>query len=319
MWAAARPAEATIVERVVAVIGERPIMWTDLLKRAASGRIQIRLQTRDPNVISVQEQEMYRELLDKMIDDRLEQQQADRAHITVTQEEVERGVANIAAQAQQQQGHPVSPADVIAEVRRRGMTEQDFHDEIRRQILDGKLTELRVRPRVRVTEQDARAAYQHAVEELRTQTPVDVRILALRIAPMSTQPQVNARMTLAQELVNRARSGDDFCKLVQDYSDDVPTRTTCGSHGAQPLANLVPIIQEAVRSLKPGGVSDPIPVRTGQEDVVLIVMPMGEAHLPSFEEVKGEMTQRALVDGLEHARKQWLEELRRNMYVDVRL
>jgi hypothetical protein len=31
------------------------------------------------------------------------------------------------------------------------------------------------------------------------------------------------------------------------------------------------------------------------------------------------MTQRALVDGLEHARKQWLEELRRNMYVDVRL
>jgi peptidyl-prolyl cis-trans isomerase SurA len=314
-----RAADATIVERVVAVIGERPILWSDLVKRAASGRVQIRMQTRDANVISVQEQELYRELLDKMIDDRLEQQQADKAHISVTQEEVERGVANIAAQAQQQQGHPVSAADVISEVRRRGMSEQDFHDEIRRQILEGKLIELRVRPRVRVTDQDARAAYQHTVEELRAQTPVEVRILALRIPQPPTEQQVVARMALAQELVNRARNGADFCQLVKDYSDDVPTRTTCGSHGAQPVANLVPIIQEAVRTLKPGAVSDPLPIRTGQEDVILIVMPMGEARLPTFEEVKGDMMQKALVDGLERARKQWLEELRRNVYVDVRL
>ena len=50
-------------------------------------------------------------------------------------------------------------------MRRRGITEQDFRDEIRRQILEGKLIELRVRPRVRVTEQDARAAYQHWVTD----------------------------------------------------------------------------------------------------------------------------------------------------------
>ena len=101
-------AHATIVERVVAVIGERPVLWTDLLRRAVAGRVQIRTQTRDPNVISVQEQEMYKELLDRMIDDRLEEQQADRAHITVTPEEIDRALANIAGQAQAQQGRPVT-------------------------------------------------------------------------------------------------------------------------------------------------------------------------------------------------------------------
>jgi len=70
---AAPLAHATIVERVVAVIGERPVLWTELLHRALSGRVQIRAQTRDPNVISVQEQEMYKELLSRMIDDRLEE------------------------------------------------------------------------------------------------------------------------------------------------------------------------------------------------------------------------------------------------------
>ena len=68
----------------MAVIGERPLLWTDLLRRSAATRVQIRMQTRDANVIAVQEQEMYKELLQRMIDDRLEEQQADKAHIAVT-------------------------------------------------------------------------------------------------------------------------------------------------------------------------------------------------------------------------------------------
>jgi peptidyl-prolyl cis-trans isomerase SurA len=319
LMAVAPPARATIVERIVAVIGERPVLWTDLLKRAVAGRVQIRQQTRDPNVISVQEQEMYKELLDRMIDDRLEEQQADRAHITVTPEEIDRALSNIASQAQAQQGRPVAVADVIAEVHRRGLTEQDFHEEIRRQILEGKLIELRVRPRVRVTEQDARSTYVHWVDELKDQEPMDVRLLALRVLPQSTKEQFQARMTLAAELARKARSGDDFCQLVTQYSDDIPTRTTCGSHGPQPFATLLPAIQSAVRVLNAGEVSDPIPVTIGQEQVIVVLMPMGTARVPPFVEVKDEMTQKALLEGLERARKQWLQELRRNVYVDVRL
>jgi peptidyl-prolyl cis-trans isomerase SurA len=316
---AASMAHATIVERVVAVIGERPVLWTELLKRAAASRIQIRVQTRDPNIISVQEQEMYKELLERMIEDRLEEQQADKAHLSVTPEEIDRGVANIAAQAQAQQGKPVTVQDVFSEVRRRGLTDQDFRDEIRRQILEGKLIELRVRARVRVTDQDAFAAYQHWSQELSDQQPVDVRVLALRILPQSAQPQYEARTALAKELVQRARSGEDFCQLVAQYSDDVSTRDRCGSHGAQPLASLLPAIQDVVRTLKSGAVSDPLPMRIGQDEAVVILTVVDQQRVPPFEEVKNDMMQRALMDGLERARKQWLQELRHNVYVDVRL
>ncbi|HSY20557.1 MAG TPA: SurA N-terminal domain-containing protein [Polyangiaceae bacterium] len=312
-------ARATIVERVVAVIGERPILWTELVHRALAGRVQIRTQTQDQNVISVQEQEMYKELLNRMIDDRLEEQQADRAHLTATQDEIDRGMQNIAMQAQQQQGRPVTVADVLDEVRRRGLTEQDFRDEIRRQILEGKLIELRVRPRVRVTDQDAHAAYQHWATEMREQQPIDVRILALRIPPTSTRLQSDARYLLAEELVRRARGGEDFCTLVTQYSDDVSTRDSCGSHGTQPTANLLPAIQEAIKTMQPGTISDPIGVTTGQEQALVILMPMGQTKTPNYDEVKNEMMQRALLEGLEHARKQWLQELRRNVYIDIRL
>jgi peptidyl-prolyl cis-trans isomerase SurA len=316
---AASTARATIVERVVAVIGERPVLWTDLLHRALSGRVQIRAQTRDPNVISVQEQEMYKELLDRMIDDRLEEQQADKARITITPEEIDRGIANIASQAQAQQGRSVTAADVMSEVRRRGLTDQDFRDEIRRQILEGKLIELRVRPRVHVTDQDAFAAYQHWVKDIRDQETVDVRVLALRVPGTGSQEQLDGRIALARELARRARSGEDFCKLVTQYSDDVSTRASCGSRGAQPFAALLPPIQEAVRVTKAGSVSDPIPVNVGQDEAIVLLMPLGEARVPPFSDVKDDMTQKALIDGLERARKQWLADLRRNVYIDVRL
>ena len=317
--AVAFPAGATIVERVVAVVGERPVLWTELLHRAKSGRVQIRMQTHDANLISVQEQEMYKELLDRMIDDRLEEQQADKARITVAPEEIDRGISNIAAQAQAQQGRSVTASDVLGEVTRRGLTEQDFRDEIRRQILEGKLIELRVRPRVHVSEQDAVTAYQHWTKEVRDQETVDVRILALRVPSTGSQAQLDARIALAHELAKRARAGDDFCKLVTEYSDDVSTRASCGSRGPQPFASLLPAIQDAVRATKPGSVSDPVAVNLGQEEAVVLLMPLGVARVPAYADVKNDMMQKALIEGLERARKQWLSELRHNIYIDVRL
>jgi peptidyl-prolyl cis-trans isomerase SurA len=310
---------ATIVERVVAVIGERPVLWTDLLHRAAATRVQIRMQTQDANVISVQEQEMYKELLDRMIDDRLEEQQADKAHITIAPEEIDRGITNIALQAQQQQGRPVTADDVIGEVHRRGLSEQDFREEIRRQILEGKLIELRVRPRVRVSDQDAHAAYQRWLTELRDQQQVEVRLLVKRVLPGSTPQQTQAILALAQTLAHEAQNGQDFCQLVLQYSDDPSTRTTCGTHGPQPFRDLHPSLQDLVQNVKPGDVSDATPVRIGTDDVVVIAMRMPQPHVPAFEDVKNEMSQRALLEGLERARKQWLEELRHNVYIDVRL
>lgn len=317
--AVAPAARATIVERVVAVIGERPVLWTELLHRAMSGRVQIRTQTHDPNVISVQEQEMYKELLDRMIDDRLEEQQADKAHISVTPEEIDRGIANIAGQAQAQQGRAVTTADVLDEVRRRGLTEQDFREEIKRQILEGKLIELRVRPRVHITDQDALSAYQHWIKEVRDQETIDVRVLALRVPAAASETQLNARIKEAQDLAADVRRGADFCKLVEKYSDDVSSRPSCGSRGPQPFGTLLPAIQDAVRATKPGSVSDPVPVNLGQEEAIVLVMPLGAARVPAYAEVKDDMMQKALIDGLEHARKQWLADLRRNVYIDVRL
>ena len=310
-----RPAEAAIVERVVAVVGERPILLSELRQRARPHLFRIAMSTQNPSQQAAAESEMFRELLTRLIDERLEEQAADKAHLTVTPEEVDNGIRQVAAQAR------LDPKQLIAEAKRQGLSEQDYRDEIRRQVLEGKLIQLRVRGRVRVTDQDARNAYNNYVRDLAQQSPVDLRILVLSIPPGSSQQTATARVTLAEELSRRARAGEDFCELVLEYSDDPSTKNTCGSRGPVPLQALFPELQEVARTQAPGETSAPIVFKdpTGQQAVLVVQTVATQGKAPPFEQVKEQMMERAFVEATERQRKQWLQELRRGVYIDVRL
>jgi peptidyl-prolyl cis-trans isomerase SurA len=310
IFTATRPSEASIVERVVAVVGERPILLSDLRKRARPYLVHIHATTPNAAQQAAQETEMFREVLNRMIDDRLEEQAADKARLSVPAEEIDRGIKNKADSLN------IAVRELLAEAKRQGLSEQDYRDEIRRQILEGKLIQLRVMSRVRLTEEDGRAAYVHWVKEIGDEKLVDIRILALRLPVGGTQEQNEARMALAQSLVTQARTGADFCALVKQYSDDVTTKGTCGSRGMQPLASLQPQLVDAATTLKEGQTSDPI--LFGGEAIVVTQLHKAPG-IPAYEDVKMPMQDRAMGEAIDRQRKMWLQELRRGVYIDVRL
>ena len=53
--------------------------------------------------------------------------------------------------------------------------------------------------------------------------------------------------------------------------------------------------------------------------MVLPVASTTQPTVPAFEQVKEKMIDRAFVEATERQRKLWLQELRRGVYVDVRL
>jgi peptidyl-prolyl cis-trans isomerase SurA len=313
LLAPARDADAVIVERVVAVVGDQPILLSELRHRARPNLLRLVASGRDANYQAAAQTEIFKALLNAMIDDRLVEIAARRGNIQVTDEEVDRGITNIAAQAK------MSVTQALDEIRRQmGLSEVDYRAEIRRQILQAKLVELRVRPRVRVTEQDARAAYQHWRTELAQEQPLELHMLALRVPQPGTEEMVQKRFRIAEEVVKRAHAGEDFCSLIQQFTDDEETRFTCGSRGPQPRRLYYPAILEAMKSMKPNDISPPIHIRA-DVDAVLVFQLLTEPKIPAYDEVKQEMSQRAVVKAIERQTRLWLDELRRGVYVDVRL
>ncbi len=302
-------AHASIVERVVAVVGEKPILLSDLRKRARPYLLRIAASSQSPAQVAAAESEALREVLNRLIDERLIEQAADKARITVTTDDVDGGLRNVAAQAK------VSKEDLIAEAKRQGLTEQDYREEIRRQLLEGRLIQLRVRGRVRVSEEDGKAAYGRWVREMATESTVDLRIIALRIVPGSPSQSAEARSEFAMQLIQRVRDGENFCTLSEKYSDDSETKTTCGSRGPKPMNALAPPLQELVKSMRAGDVEK---FNYGNE-AILVVQMAGPNKVPAYDEMKDTMMERAYGEALERQRKIWLGELRRGVYLDVRM
>ncbi len=317
------PAHAIVVERIVAVVGDDPILMSELRGRAKPFLLQIQQRVRPGAEQAAAESEVFKDLLVKMIDERLESQAAVRAGVQVTNEEIDNALRNIAA------AQGMSVPDLLKEARARsGMAEQDYRDEIRRQILEGKMLQLRVKGRVRITEEDVRTMYERTLREERKRRDYHPSWIVLQIVPGASAAVIEDRKKLAQELVARARKGDDFVTLAQAYSDEAATRDAGGDLGIRapqgsPQAKagqrpvLAPEFENAVLALEPGEVSEPIVVDRGI--VILKLMSRQASRYKSYEDSKDEMVQRLQTEILEKAKRKWLEELNKRTHVEQRL
>ena len=100
----------------------------------------------------MEETKAYRRVLDHMIEQQLIEQAAQKAHLAVNVDDIDKAIEKKASEL------GVTSKQLIAEAIREGLSEQDYRDEMRRQILEGKLVQLRVAGRVRVSESDGRAS-----------------------------------------------------------------------------------------------------------------------------------------------------------------
>jgi peptidyl-prolyl cis-trans isomerase SurA len=319
---AVRPAHAVVVERVVAVIGDRPILLTELRARAKPFLIEISRKMPPGPQQTAAESQIFKELLGRMIDDELETQAADKAKVNVTADEIDNALKNIAAM----QGDTV-PA-LVRKAQLSGLTEQDYRDELRRQLVEGKMLQLRVKGRVRITEEDVKAIYERTLREERKRREYHPRWIVLRVPPGSSPIALAERQALAQEIERRVKAGEDFGALAQRYSDDSATRQLGGDldvyapQGAPQVQAgrrkaLAPELDAAVQALEPGQITEPIKVA----DAIVIVQLVERqaSHYTTYDAAKQEMLQRLQTEILEKAKRKWLEELKSRTHLDVRL
>lgn len=316
-------AEAVIVERIVAVIGERAFLLSELRERARPYLFQAQQRVPEGAQRAAAESQILKELIEKMVTEELEAQAAVKAKVSVTSEEIDNAIQNIAASS------GIEPSDLYKEARERsGLSTQEYRDELRRQILEGKMLQLRVKGRVRITEEDLKAQFERSVREERRRREYRPAWVVLRILPGSSREAIEERKALASEIAARAARGEDFTALAAKYSDDPDTRDKGGDLGIRaPQGSpnalsgkrgvMSADLEAALLPLEPGQIAGPI--EAGDAVVVLKLIERQASRYTTFEDARNEMIQRLQADILDKAKRKWLDELRRRTHVDVRL
>src|SRR5215468_6204042 len=142
-WAAS--GNATIIERIVAVVGEQAILLSELRERARPFLLRMDQQPSDEAQRAAATSELYRRLVQRLVEEQLEQKAANRSNITVTPREIDDALTRIA----QQNG--VTVQRIMDEALSSGLSEQSYRQELRRQLLETKMLNLRIQGRLRVT------------------------------------------------------------------------------------------------------------------------------------------------------------------------
>lgn len=153
-------------------------------------------------------------------------------------------------------------------------------------------------------------------EEFSRPTVIKARQVFLAVSPQATAEERQRVEQQAQELLDRARAGEDFAQLAKAYSQDERTREKGGDLGYLKRGQLQPQWEEVAFSLRPGEVAL---ASTSQGFHLILVEEVKEREtLPDAEaragqRLRGEKSRRL---AQETAQKAW-EDLSRASWAEV--
>jgi peptidyl-prolyl cis-trans isomerase SurA len=299
-------AQATVVERIVATVGERAILLSDLRRRAEPFMMQVQQSVPAGAQRNAAISQVYKAVLQKIVDEELMEKAAAQAKVSITPIEIDEALKRVAQQ------NKLTVEQVLAEAAQAGMPESKYREELRRQLLEAKLLNVRLQGRVRITEEDLKAAYSKLEAEERGQLGVRLSWIVVHGAGRSAAE--------ARKLIDAAAARlqrEDFASVARSASEDATSRANGGAmNKVQP--NVLPVeLQRNAQALAVGQVSQPF--RVGTDFVILKVLERDPSNLPDFASAKHELGERVYMDKMAQARRTWLDNLRRQQHVDVRL
>ena len=112
-----------------------------------------------------------------------------------------------------------------------------------------------------VTDVDAEAYYKEHAAEFEQPRRVHVAHVLVRVPPTGGSEAENKAKAKVEDVLKRARAGEDFAKLAREVSEDTANAPQGGDLGFVGPGELVPQFEQAAFALKKGEVA-PAPVRT---------------------------------------------------------
>lgn len=157
---------AVQIDRVLAVVDGRPVTWLE---------VQARMPPFDKALSPAKKLELIRAAVARRIDAFLVAKAADALRLRVEPEEVERGMAAVAA------NNHLTVAELAAAVRQQGLTLESYRAELAEQILEAKLLQRKLTAAdVAGTEDEKRARAEKVRSELlrklRAEAQLEVRL-----------------------------------------------------------------------------------------------------------------------------------------------
>jgi peptidyl-prolyl cis-trans isomerase SurA len=206
--------------------------------------------------------EARREVLDRLIEEKVIVDEARKRGMTVTREDVDSAVEGVIRDMRRATG---SEEAFRRELAREGLTEQGLRDiyrpRLEAQILASRLVRREVGSEGDVTEAEVERYYEENKDSF-PERPESIRLSHIYVSVVPDSAAYELARQRAEEIRSRVLAGEDFADLASEYSAD-PSAASGGDLGYFKRGQLDPAFEQAVFSLEPGEISEVVQSRLG--------------------------------------------------------
>jgi len=199
--------------------------------------------------------ELRQQVLDALIDERVQVTYARDSGQRIDEAELDRAVANVAVQNQ------LTMAQLRQRLAAEGLDYGRFRNTLRDQIQVERVREREVQGRIRVTDAEIDALIDKQRGQAKSATEYNVAQILVTVPDGAPEAVVAQRRARAEAAVARIKAGEAFEAVAREISED-GNKAQGGVIGLRPADRLPDVFVEQVRALKPGEIA-PALLRTG--------------------------------------------------------
>jgi len=292
------------IDGIAAVINDKAITISELKEKLI---LLSKTNTSINRKYPLKNKDLAKEVLDKMIYDKLLDEEVKKRNLEVTDAQLEMFIKKI-----MQQNRLSSIEELKSALAIQNLSYEQYRKDLRQQIQKTKIMNFAVRSKVSISEQDLKNYYAQNMNEARE--PDSMHLKNIFISKNKKNSSVKRQK--AKKVLNELKKGASFDRMVKKYSEDSNAKSG-GDLGFLTPKDMNAKIYNEVTKLKPGQHTGIIDTPGGYYILKFLEKKTGE--IRKFEAVKDELKNKLTAKETEANFKSWLEELRNKAYVDIKI
>ncbi|MDT4290796.1 peptidylprolyl isomerase [Methylomonas sp. MO1] len=241
------PGQAQVLDRIVAVVEEDVILERELNNEV--GAIVSKL--RSNNVTMPPEYVLRKQVLERMVVDKLQRQLAAKSGVQVSDEMLSASVADIASR------NGLSVESFRNELAKQGMEYKAFEDNLRNEIIINQLRGREIGSRVKVTDAEVLHYMETQSKAGQSNSQYHLGHILIAVSEAASATAIQKAKDKADQVIADLRGGKDFKQVAVSVSDD-DNALKGGDLGWRSIGQIPSLFTEVVTTMNQGDVSEPI-------------------------------------------------------------
>jgi len=241
---AQQPRKIVVLDRIIAVVNDDVITRLDLDERLRFAVVQLKQQGTPTPPRDVLE----KQLLDRMVTDRVQLQLAKETGLRVDDSELDKTMQRIA------QDNKLTLQQLRAVLEKDGVPFSRFREDIRSEIILARLREREVDNRISVAESEIENFISTQQAQSGRSDEYNLSHILVTVPENASPEQIQARRSRAEQALEQLRSGIDFRQVAASLSE-APDALQGGAMGWRDAARLPTLFVDALKTMSVGGLS----------------------------------------------------------------